>query len=85
MLLTALFQHSMTPPLHHSVLSFDHPVRAKQHRLRDRYAERLGRFHVDHQLELRRLLDWQIRGLRALEDLVHVGGGAPELSARSGP
>ena len=31
---------------------------------------------VDHQLELRRLLDGKISGLGALENLVHVAGGA---------
>ena len=40
--------------------------------------ERFGGFQVDHQLELRRLLDRQIAGFRALEDLVHVCGGTPE-------
>ena len=30
---------------------FDDPIRAHQQRLRDRQAERLGRLHVDDQLE----------------------------------
>jgi hypothetical protein len=38
----------------------DHLIRAPQERRRDRQAERLGRLEVDHQLELRRLLDGQI-------------------------
>jgi hypothetical protein len=33
-------------------VSFDHLVGAQQERLRDREAKRLGRLHVDHQLEL---------------------------------
>src|SRR5262245_55453742 len=36
--------------------------------------ERLGGLEVDDQLELRGLLDGQVGGLGALEDLVHVGG-----------
>src|SRR5262249_482312 len=40
--------------------------------------ERLGGLEVDHQLELRGLLDGQVGGLGALEDLVHVGSGAPK-------
>jgi CheY-like chemotaxis protein len=34
---------------------------------------------VDHQLELSRLLDREVGGLCASEDLVHVGGGATEV------
>jgi hypothetical protein len=33
---------------------------------------------VDDQIKLRRLLDGQVARLRALEDLVHVGSGAPK-------
>ena len=48
--------------------------------------KRLGGLEIDHQLELRRLLDGQVGGLGALEDLVHVGGGCAgrdrESSAR---
>ena len=38
MLLNALFQHSMTPLLHHSVFSFDHLVRSRQQVGRNRQA-----------------------------------------------
>src|SRR4030095_1693428 len=48
-----------------------------QQRLRDGEADRLGRLEVDDQLELRGLLDGQVAGLGAFQDLVHVGGGAP--------
>ena len=60
MLLTALFQHSMTPLLHYSMFSFDDPVRLVQHGLRNRQADLLGCVQIDHQLELRRLLDGQV-------------------------
>ena len=53
----------------------DHLVRPRQHRRRDRQPEGLGGLEVDDQLELGRLLDGQIPGLRTLENLVHVGGG----------
>src|SRR5439155_574518 len=43
----------------------------------NREPEGLGGLEVDDQLELRRLLDGEVAGLGALEDFVHVGGGAP--------
>src|SRR5882724_5141305 len=56
----------------------DHLIRPRQQRRRDRQAEGLGGLEVDDQLELRRLLDGQIARLGALENLVHVGRGAPK-------
>src|SRR6266481_5492443 len=56
--------------------SLDHGVRPPKYRLRDRQAEGLGGLEVDDQLELRRLLDGQVRGVGAFEDLVDVGRGA---------
>src|SRR5216683_5328696 len=50
-------------------------IRPYQERLGDGQAEGLGGLEVDHQLELRRLLDGKVAGLCALEDLVDVGGG----------
>src|SRR6266566_1275200 len=54
---------------------FDHLIRPHQDGLRDRQPERLGRLQVDDQLKLRRLLNGQVSGLRALEDLVDVDSG----------
>ena len=51
---------------------FDHLVGAGEQRGRHGEAERFGRFHIDHQLEFGRLLNGQIGGLGALEDLVDV-------------
>src|SRR5215468_4820530 len=60
----------------------DDLVRPRQHRRRDREAERLGGLEVDHQLELRRLLDRKVSGLGTLEDLVDVEGGALRQTAQ---
>src|SRR6266403_1448292 len=57
--------------------SFDHFVSELLKLQRDIEAECLCRLEIDHQLELGRLLDWQIGGLGALENLVHVGCRAP--------
>src|SRR5262249_13441762 len=56
--------------------SLDHLIRPPQQRRWDREPERLGGLHVDHQLELRRLLHRKVPGLGALEDLVHEVCGA---------
>src|SRR2546425_249737 len=61
-----------------SPTSLDDPFRPQQQRRRDREAERPRRLRVDHQLELRGLLDGQVAGFRALENLVDVHGGTPE-------
>src|SRR6202795_1982260 len=60
------------------VQSLDDLIRPPQHRLREGQAEGPGGLEVDDQLELRRLLDGQVAGLGALENLVHVGRGAPK-------
>src|SRR5262249_9391235 len=57
---------------------FDHLIRPQQQRLRDRQAKRLGRLQINHQLELGRLLDGQVGGLGALEDLIDIDRGAAE-------
>ena len=46
---------------------------ARVDRLRDRQTERLGGLEVDHQLELDRLLDWEVGRLGAFEDSAHLG------------
>src|SRR5262245_49726539 len=55
----------------------DHVVGPKEHRLRDRQAEGLGGLEVDDELELGGLLDGQVGGLGASQDLVDENGGAP--------
>jgi hypothetical protein len=66
----------------------DHLVRPPQQRLRDRQAQGFGGLEVDDQLELGGLLDREIGGLGALEDLVYVSGRLPVkegVGGRSGP
>ena len=55
----------------------DHPIRAEQHRLRNRYADLLGGFEIDHEIVLRWAFDWQIRGFGAFENLVDEYRGTP--------
>src|SRR5215813_10679813 len=57
--------------------SLDDFVRALQQRRGDREAKGLRSLEVDDQLELGGLLDWQVGGFRAFQDLVHVQGGTP--------
>jgi len=52
--------------------SLDHLIRPLQERRRDREAEGPGGLEVDHQLELRRLLDGEVGRLGALENLIDV-------------
>src|SRR5215470_13148875 len=52
--------------------SFDDLVCPQQHRLRNLQAQSLRGFQIDHQFELRRLLDGQVGGLGTLENLGHV-------------
>src|SRR6266849_1514737 len=52
-------------------------IRALQERWRDRQPDRLRGSEIYDQLELGGLLDREVGGFGALEDLVHVGGRAP--------
>ena len=61
--------------------SFNYLIGAGQHGWRDGQTERLGSREIDHELELRRLLHWQVGRPGAFEDPVHVGCGALEVVA----
>jgi hypothetical protein len=54
----------------------NHLIGPQQERLGDCKAQRLRGLEIDHEVVLRRLLDGEIGGLGALEDLVDEGGGA---------
>src|SRR4030095_6410195 len=56
----------------------DHLIRPRQQRGRDREAERLGCLEVDQQFERRGLLNREISGLCAFENLVDVRRGPPK-------
>ncbi len=54
----------------------DHLIRQQEQRWGHRHPERLGGLEVEDQLKFRGLLHRQVGRFGALEDLVHVGGGA---------
>src|SRR5438105_14537667 len=58
-------------------LSLDHLIRPEQNRLRNGHTDLFRGFQIDHQLELRRLLDGEIGGFTAFGDLVYIWRGAP--------
>ena len=60
---------------------FDDLIRAEEHRLWNREAERLRGPEVDDQLELRGLLHGQFSWFCALQDLVDEDGRAPPDAA----
>ena len=63
----------------------DYLVRQEQERRRDGDPECLGGLQVDDQLELHGLLHGQVRGLGALQNLVHIGGSAAQSSPSRSP
>ena len=65
--------------------SLDHVIRPLQERLRDLQPEGLGGLEVDDQLELCGLLDGQVGGLGAFEDLVDIVCGTAQLPRTLGP
>src|SRR5215207_5026276 len=63
----------------------DHPVGAQQDRGRYRYAERLCGTHVENGFELVCLLDGEVEGIDAFEDLVDEHGPRRHISSWSAP
>src|SRR5690242_7560710 len=51
--------------------SLDHPVRPRQHVRRDRQANLLSRFQIDHKIELHRLLDGQVCRFSPVKNAVY--------------
>src|SRR5262244_2824725 len=60
-------------------LSFGHFIRPCQHIRRNRQADLFSGFEIDNELELRRLLDWQVRRLGAFQNLIDVYCGTSIL------
>src|SRR4030095_6317979 len=61
-----------------AVSSLEQLVGASEHRAGDRQPKGLRRLEVDHKVELGWLFHGQVGRLGALEDLLHVAGGAAE-------
>src|SRR5262249_44822394 len=57
----------------------------EQHVRGDGEPERLGRLQIDREVELAGLLDGQVGGLGALQDAIHVVGGAGYPTAVPAP
>jgi hypothetical protein len=57
--------------------SLDQAIRSGEHLRRNRQSDLLRRLQIDHQLELRRLLDRQVGRLGSLQDSVHEICDAP--------
>src|SRR5215470_11024175 len=55
----------------------DHLVSGDEQSLRHRDAERLRSLEINHQVEFRRLLDWEIGWLSAFQNLVYERSGVP--------
>jgi hypothetical protein len=70
---------SALPPKADIGFLFDHVVGLRKQRLWDRYAERLSRLEIDHQLVLGWRLHGKIGGLLAFEDAIDVTRGTPVL------
>jgi len=57
--------------------SFDHPIRPRQHVGRNREADLLRCFQIDHQLEFRRLFDRKVGRLCSFKNFVDHRGYTP--------
>src|SRR6266850_7458581 len=65
--------------------SLDHLICPLPERRRDREAEGLGGLEVDNQIELGRLLDRKIGGLRTFANLGHIRGGMSDNVCETRP
>lgn len=71
-------------PLNGSIRLLDYSVRPCQHVRRNRNADLLGRLEINHELELGRLLDGQVRGLSPFENLIYEVRRAPHRIMTAG-
>src|SRR5262245_43177476 len=72
-----LFCSSKRPTCIRRSSLFDHLVGAGEQRRRHSDRKGRGSNHVDGEVKLRRLLDWQVSGLGTAQDLVDIFGGTP--------
>src|SRR6184192_2121824 len=79
MRLIELSQYSMTPLLHHSMFSLDHPIRPVQNRRRNCQPDLFRRLQVNHELKLLRLLHREIGGLGAFKNFIDKSRRAPKI------
>jgi hypothetical protein len=75
---TAASGQQETPALQKKAPLFDHLVGAGEEGIRDDQTERLGGGQVHHEIELGRLLDWDVGCLRPTQNLIDHLGYAPE-------
>jgi hypothetical protein len=64
--------HKPTHAPQRSPCLFDHLIGAGEQRGRHGKAKRPGGSEIDHQLDLGRLLDWQVRWLLAFQDATGI-------------
>ena len=64
---------------------YDTSIRPRKNARRNRQANLLGCFQIDHQLKLRGLFHRQIGGLSAFEDFIDVRRSAPQRSLMLAP
>jgi hypothetical protein len=57
--------------------SFDHLIRAREHRCRYLKADYFGCLDIEDELKFRRLLDGHVSRLSTAQDFVDIFGGTP--------
>ena len=73
-------RHSQTHAPQQNAILLDH-LGAGEQRWGHGEAERLRGLEIDHELELGRLLHWQIARPDAAQNSIHISGGVPVLVA----
>jgi hypothetical protein len=74
---TAAWRHKRSHPPQQIAKLFDHLVGACEQRIWDGYFQRSGRFKIDKELDLCRLLDGEFSRVCALKYFVYENGRTP--------